>query len=71
MKKYYDIKIEANVPAVFHYRVLADNEEEAAKLVSEKDFLFVKYSKEKRKNLVMKIYDYGTILLRFIKHYNK
>lgn len=70
-KKYYDVKIEAMVPAVFHYRVFAIDENEAAERVSEKDLINIQYNKTKKRNIVMKVYDYGTILLRLVKHFIK
>lgn len=62
-KKYFDIKIEANVPTTIMYRVLAEDEEEALETVLKGHAIQnnVKQHMEKRKILEGKVYKGGTI----------
>lgn len=69
--KYYDVKVEALVPAIITYRILAEDEENALKLIDKSNPIHVKYELTKKKALVMKVYDAGTVLLRLIKRLSK
>ncbi|MCZ2224642.1 MAG: hypothetical protein LC122_13535 [Chitinophagales bacterium] len=73
-KHYYDVKVETFVPAVFHYKILAKNPEEAEQMVKNKLPDKIDYFPNKRKKMhdvVLKIYDSGTIILRLIRHFVK
>lgn len=67
-KKYYDVKIEATVPATFIYRVLASSPEEAITIVKYTNPTSIKYLPNKRKDIKTIVYDAYTTLIRLIKN---
>lgn len=66
-KKYYSIQIEANVPAILHYKVFANSPEEAEILIKNKQPSKIEYKLNKRKNILLKIYKFGTCILHKVK----
>lgn len=65
--KYYDVRVESTVPAIVHYRILAKSPEHAESLVRYKNPNHIEYKFNKRKNLFMRIYDAGTLLMHIAK----
>lgn len=65
--KYYDVKIEANVPAIFHYRILAKTPEEAESLIKYRSPVKIEYKPSRRKILMLKIYELKTAILHIAK----
>lgn len=68
-KKYFDIKVETNLPATLHYRILAESPEDAVNLISKSAPTSVKYSLPRRKDLKAIVYEAGTTLIRFTKNF--
>jgi len=66
-KTYYLVQIEANVPAILYYKVFADSVEEAEFLIKNKQPSKIEYKINKRKNLLLKIYKFGTSMLHKVK----
>lgn len=62
-KQYYDIKIEAMVPATLSYRVYAEDEEEAQELVKKAAPTQIKYKLASKKDKKLLIYKPGTSLI--------
>jgi hypothetical protein len=67
-KYYYDVKIEAMLPATLTYRVLAENAEQAAGLIKHAQPIAVKHRLHGRKELKLTVYDAGTVLMRFFQN---
>lgn len=69
VQKYYDVKVEAMVPAIITYSILAENEEEAMEKYEKNNLpIFeIKYELVRRKENVASVYDKGTINLRMKK----
>ncbi len=68
-KKYFDIKIECNMPATITYRIFAEDAEEALDMIKNQAPTNVKYNIFKRTNIKATIYDAGTSLIRFVKRF--
>lgn len=66
-KFYYDIKIECMLPATLTYRVLAEDPEQAASLIKGQSPNAVHHKLVGRKELVLRVFDSGSNLLRFMK----
>jgi hypothetical protein len=69
-KKYYIIELEALIPAIIKYRVLAEDEEKALQQInwftpSEPP----KYKLNALKKIQAKIYLFGTAMLQFVKKF--
>jgi len=67
-KKWFDIKIEAMIPATLTYRIFAEDEHEAMKLIKNKQPDNVKYRLLGRKELKIMVFDSGSNLMRFVKN---
>jgi len=68
IKKYYTIKVETLLPATLSYRILAEDPEEALKLLKNQPPNDVKYKLIGRKELKLTIYDFGTNIIRLVKN---
>lgn len=66
-KKYYDVKVEAMIPAVLVYKVLAETPEEAAELIKNKQPNSVQHKLAGRKESKATVYESGSSVIRFIK----
>ena len=66
-KKYYDIKIKCNVPAIAHYTILAESPEKALEEIKRHKPRNIKYDFGKRKESEVVVYDYMTTLVKLIK----
>lgn len=65
--KYYDVKVEAMVPASMVFRILAASPEEALKMVKGKSPNSISYIIAKRKELKIFIYESGSSIIKFMK----
>lgn len=65
--QYYIVKIEAEVPAVIHYKILANSPGHAESLIKYRDPVRIEYNPKKRKNLTLRIYESGTAILHILK----
>ena len=68
-KKYYDVKVEAMLPATITYRVFAEDEQEAILLIKKANPQSVKYRLNGKKELKLAVYDAGTTLVRLAKNF--
>lgn len=68
-KKYYDVKVEAMLPATITYRVFAEDEQEAVNLIKKTNPLSVKYNLNNKKQLKLAVYEAGTTLVRLAKNF--
>lgn len=67
-KKYYTVEIEALVPTIIKYRVLADSPEQAVDLVDKSPIIQAPITRVSLgKKIKAKVYDFGTLLLKFTK----
>lgn len=65
--KYYDVKVECTVPAVIHYRILANSPGHAESILKYRDPVHIEYKINKRKNIILRIYEAGTSILHIVK----
>jgi len=61
--KKYSVVIEANVPALLFYEILAESPEEAEQLIKTKSPTKIEYKIKKKKSIFIKIYEFGTCML--------
>ena len=66
---YYDVKIEVMLPAVLHYKVLAEDAFKAAEMIKNKPPNSVTYKLIGVKNLILRVYDAGTTMLRHMRRF--
>jgi len=66
-KTYYDVKVECMLPATLIYKVLAEDANQAAELIKGKTPNMVQHKLVGRKELVIKVYDTGSAVMRFMK----
>lgn len=67
VKYYYDVKVECMLPATITYRILAENAEQAAEMIKGKSPNSVQHKLVGRKELILKVYDSGSSMMRFMK----
>ncbi len=67
VKKYYDVKVECMLPGVVTYRVLAESPEQAIELRKSYSPVSVTHKLAGRKELLAKVYDASTVMLRFTR----
>lgn len=67
IKQYYDVKVETWLPATVVYRVLAEDEEEAVKLIKNSSPINVKYKLIGKKDIKLTVYQAGTTLIKLVK----
>lgn len=72
-KQYYLVEVEAMIPTILKYRVLAEDPEEAFKIVKESNTSPLlappKPLLQRMKKVSAKIYNYGTHMLRLTKSF--
>jgi len=68
-KKYYDVKVEAMVPTTITYRILAEDEDQAAELAKKANPTAVKPKLSNKKNLKLTVYDAGTTFIRLVRNF--
>lgn len=67
VKQYYEVRVEAMLPAVITYRVLAETAEEAAGLIKHMSPVGVKHKLIGRKEIQLKVYDSGGSVIKFMR----
>lgn len=67
--KYYDVKLEATVPAVLTYRILADSPEQALELSERASPVGTKYTLARKRKIKATVYDAGTLMMRVVKNF--
>ena len=67
-KTWFDIKIEAIVPATISYRILAEDAQQASLLIKNMKPNSVVYRLNGRKELKLTVYDAGCTMIRFIQN---
>lgn len=67
-KKYYDVKVEAMIPATLTFRVLAEDPQQAAELIRGASPRSVQHRLVGRKDLKLSVYDAGSTMLRWMKN---
>jgi hypothetical protein len=66
-KYYYDVKVECMLPATLTYRVLAEDAQQAAELIKGKSPNSVQHKLIGRKEMVLRVYDASSTMMRFMK----
>jgi len=64
---YYDVKVECMIPATLIYKVLAEDAHQALELTRGKTPNQVSHKIIGRKELVVKVFDSGSNIIRFMK----
>lgn len=64
---YYDVKVECMLPATLTYRVLAEDPNQAAELIRGKSPNSVAHKLTGRKDLVLRVYDASSSMMRLMK----
>lgn len=62
-KEYYDIKVEAMIPATLNYRIYAEDENEALELLKKATPNGIKYKLALKKDKKVQIYKPGTSII--------
>jgi len=65
---YYDVKVEALIPATLVFRVLAEDAKQAADMIKNKQPNSVKYRLHGRRELKLMVYDTGCSMIKYIKN---
>lgn len=66
-KRYYDVKIECMLPATLTYRILAEDAVQAAELIKGRSPNSVQHKLIGRRELMLKVYDSGCLMIRHMK----
>lgn len=66
--KYYDVKVEAMIPATIIYRVLAIDENEAFQNFKHGKPVNIAYRIQHKRDLKVIIYEAGSLIIKFIKN---
>jgi len=67
-KKYYDLRVEVMLPATLHYRVLAEDAEQAVEMIKNLQPTTIKHRLNGRKEFKLTVYDSGSTIIRFVKN---
>lgn len=69
--KYFNVIIEGNMPAIFHYKVLAESADEAFKKIESKQEKpsHIDYKINKFKKIKCKVYELGSSIIKFMKNW--
>ena len=67
-KKYWDIKVEAQLPATLTYRIFAASPEEAVALINSSQPTQVKYKLIGKKSFKATVYDAGCSVIKLVKN---
>lgn len=69
-EQYYNITVEALIPATITYKILATSGEEAIlKIAGGTKPADIKYNYLRRKVIIAKAYEYGSLMIKFIKRF--
>lgn len=66
-KRWYDIRIDTMLPATLTYRILAEDAVQALELIKGKAPNSVQHKLHGKKDLIAKVYDSGSSMVRHIK----
>lgn len=66
-KYYYDVKVECMIPATLVYKVLAEDPQQAAALIRGRQPNHVQHKLIGRKELMLRVYDAGSSMIRFVQ----
>ena len=66
-KQYYDVKVECMLPATLTFRILAEDAPQALELIKGKSPNSVQHKLAGRRDLVAKVYDAGSMMMRHMK----
>jgi hypothetical protein len=66
-KFYYDVKVEAMLPATLTYRILAEDAQQAAELIKGTQPNSVQHRLIGRKELKLTVYDAGSTMIKWMK----
>jgi hypothetical protein len=67
-KAYYDVKVEAMIPATLTYRVLAETPEQAAELIRGASPIAVKHRLVGKRDIKLAVYDAGCSFIKFLRN---
>ena len=65
---YYDVKVEAMLPATLVYRILAEDAKQASELIKNKQPNTVKYRMYGKKYIKLVVYDAGCTMIKYMKN---
>jgi hypothetical protein len=65
---YYDVKVEALIPATLVYRILAEDAKQASEMIKNKQPNTVKYRLHGKKDIKLLVYDAGCTMIKFMKN---
>jgi hypothetical protein len=68
-RRYYDVKVEVQLPAIITYRVYAETPEEALLLAERASPNHVKHNLHQKKVIKAQVYLSGTSMLKFVKNF--
>ena len=68
IKRWFDIKVEAMLPATLTYRVFAEDEFQASEMIKKLQPNTVQHRLIGRKELKLTVYDAGCSMIRLIKN---
>jgi hypothetical protein len=66
---YFDVKIEAMLPAILTFRILAEDAHQAAELVKGKSPNHIQHKLAGVKNLILRVYNAGSCMLQYTKKF--
>ena len=67
IKHYYDVKVECMIPATLVYKVLAEDPQQAVSLIRGRQPNHVQHKLIGRKELMLRVYDAGSSMIRFVQ----
>lgn len=67
-KHYYDVKVEAMIPATLTYRILAETPEQAAELIRGTSPIGVKHRLVGKKDIKLAVYEAGCSMIKFLRN---
>jgi len=68
-KKYFDVKVQCNIPALITFRVFAENEEQALEMINRQTPTNIRYEVLKRVNIKATVYEAGMAIIKLIKNF--
>lgn len=66
-KYYYDVKVECMLPATLTYRILAETPEQASEMIKGQQPNSVRHRLLGRKETMLRVYDSGSSMMRFMR----
>jgi hypothetical protein len=68
-KKYFDIRVESMLPAILSYRILAEDAYQALELIKGKTPNSIQHKLIGKRDIIAKVYDSGSCIIRHIKKF--